>query len=33
VLPGSDFRIMAEKQERNLNDGRILLIEAVARKI
>jgi hypothetical protein len=33
VLPGSDFRIMAEKQERNLNDSRILLIEAVARKI
>jgi MPBQ/MSBQ methyltransferase len=33
LLLGPDFREMAENQQRNLNEGRILLIEAVARKI
>jgi MPBQ/MSBQ methyltransferase len=32
LLLGPDFREMAENQERNLREGRILLIEAVGRK-
>lgn len=32
LLLGPDFRTMAENQERNLREGRILLIEAVGRK-
>jgi ubiquinone/menaquinone biosynthesis C-methylase UbiE len=32
LLLGPDFRIMADNQERNLGEGRILLIEAVGRK-
>ena len=32
LLLGPDFRTMAENQERNLREGRILLIEAVVRK-
>jgi MPBQ/MSBQ methyltransferase len=32
LLLGPDFRVMAENQERNLREDRILLIEAVVRK-
>jgi hypothetical protein len=32
LLLGPDFRTMAENQERNLDQGRIVLIEAVCRK-
>jgi ubiquinone/menaquinone biosynthesis C-methylase UbiE len=33
LLLGPDFRIMADNQERNLREGRILLIEAVGRTV
>ena len=32
LLLGSDFRTMARNQERNLKEGRIVLVEAVARR-
>jgi ubiquinone/menaquinone biosynthesis C-methylase UbiE len=32
LLLGPDFRTMARNQERNLNEGRIVLIEAVGRR-
>jgi hypothetical protein len=32
LLLGQDFGIMAENQERNLRESRILLIEAVGRR-
>jgi ubiquinone/menaquinone biosynthesis C-methylase UbiE len=33
VLLGSDFRAMAQNQVRNLNEGRIVLIECIAQKV
>ncbi len=32
VLLGSDFKLMAENQRRNLDEGRIVLLEVVARR-
>jgi ubiquinone/menaquinone biosynthesis C-methylase UbiE len=33
ILLGSDFRVMAQNQVRNLNENRIVLIECVAQKL
>jgi hypothetical protein len=32
VLLGSDFQVMAQNQKRNLEEGRIALVQVVARK-